>query len=69
MAMSNIIDESEPGFVSIDVDEVMGTPEIDWRESRGQEKGLWYQPREISMRGEESMRRVRGSAGRGHVAL
>ena len=40
MAMSNIIDESEPGFVSIDVDEVMGTPEIDWRGAEGKRRGF-----------------------------
>lgn len=47
----------------------MGTPQVDWRNSGGGTEGIWYKSKEILiMRGEESVRGIRGASGRGHVA-
>lgn len=47
----------------------IGTPEVDWGDNGVAREGLQYKPKEIlMMKGEESIRAIRGAAGRGHVA-
>lgn len=46
MAMNNITDGSGAGLISVDVVEVLGTPKIDWGESRVARVGVWCKPRE-----------------------